>query len=54
MLLQFYIYIIVALFPLVWIVLEELVKIKLRKKFFVDQKRAKIKFQTRLGMYSPR
>jgi hypothetical protein len=50
----FYAYIIVLVLPPLPVIIDELAKIRLRKKYFINQKRLKLQFGTRLGMYSPR
>ncbi|KAL0487154.1 10 TM domain-containing transmembrane protein [Acrasis kona] len=51
---EFYAYLIVFLLPFVMIVVDELVKIKMRKTFRKNQQRLQLQFGTRLGMYSPK
>ncbi|KAG2377886.1 hypothetical protein C9374_008971 [Naegleria lovaniensis] len=50
----FYAYIIILLFPFVFIALDEIIKIRVRRKFFNKQQKAKLMFDTKLGMYSPK
>jgi len=50
----FYAYLIVLLLPPVIVIRDELIKKRLRSKYFVHQKRLKLQFQTKLGMYSPK
>ena len=50
----FYFYIIMILLPFLFIGLDELVKIKIRSSFFNKQQKAKLMFDTKLGMYSPK
>jgi hypothetical protein len=48
-----YVYIVAFLpLPVVW-VLQELVKVPDRRRYAHDQKRAKLLFNTKLGMHSP-
>ncbi len=50
----FYAYLIVLLPPPIVVVIDELAKIRMRKKYFTQQKRLKLQFGTKLGMYSPK
>ena len=48
-----YVYIVAFVpLPFVWL-LQELVKIPDRRRYFRSQKRAKLMFNTKLGMHSP-
>eukprot|EP01080_Neovahlkampfia_damariscottae_P001167 gene1167-10681_t len=49
----FYVYLIVLLVSLILIlIIDELIKWRYRKRFFLQQKRLKLEFQTKLGMHS--
>ncbi|EFC45696.1 predicted protein [Naegleria gruberi] len=50
----FYAYIIILLAPFAFIVIDELIKIRIRSSFFRKQQKAKLMFDTKLGMYSPK
>lgn len=50
----FYAYIIIFLFPFSFIAIDELIKIRVRRTFFNKQQKAKLMFDTKLGMYSPK
>ncbi|KAL9656869.1 hypothetical protein ABK040_004403 [Willaertia magna] len=49
-----YAYVVVFVWPFIIIVLDELIKIRIRKHFFNSQQKAKLLFDTKLGMYSPK
>lgn len=51
--LEWYIYLIVFLWPIVILVINEAIKSIERRKHIIEQRILKLEFQTKLGMHSP-